>query len=451
MRCSDPCACPCEQQRLDVATNDLSLMVLPVVVKNPVARSIVTSTSSNPTLYPAVHSLESELSENVDIFNAAAWQVWDAPTPEGNGNQSMKPSPAKTPVIRDFHRPVDLSNGARQTGRSNAAILHNPSDISGQVEQKRSLSGSPQPLLTSQEGFVHQFNENPSLEPPISSPNSDTYATVAREPSHPPPPLALDVLYRIDDSTEVIGSAQTKTQTYNNGQSSNKSSSNSPSFFRSGRSYSGASPSTTNTEPVVTTQMATTMSPVSASPMRLFVSGIVEADSSASLKRLFTQFGTVLDAIVMNDAARVTSGYPKRFGFVTMASSRQADAAISRLHGRSRHGQALSVQIAKPHSNSSITSPNNLQKHPVPISKGKENNLGLEAPLKKSTPGLMTQSNELEHVLTEFNHSPNDDNVECAPSQSYGPSDNNGDSSITIVTGKQEVAQIQDDDLISFY
>ena len=443
MRCSDPCACPCEQIRHDVVSEDQSPLVPPVVADNFAAGSIHAS-------YPAVYSLQSELSENVEIYDAAAWQVWDAPTSDGNANRSTKPSPSKTPVIRELHRPVDLSNGFRQIGRSNAAIFHSAPDISGQAEQNRSPGRSPQPVLNSPEGFVNQSNENFSSEPPRSSSNPDKYVTVAQEPLHLSPPLIPDVPYRIDDSTKAIESAQPTSQTYINGEGTKKSSSKSPSVFKSGRSYSGAPPPTSNTEPVASRPMATKTGPVPASQTRLYVSGVVETDSSASLKQLFTQFGTVLDATVMNDTKRVTSGNPKRFGFVTMASPGQADAAIARLHGTRRHGRPLSVQKAKPDPNPSNTGPDNPQKHPIITLKSKENIPGSQAASKKYTPGSNIHPKESDQALMEFSHPPNDVNVERTPRQTSGPSNNNGAGDTPIVTQEQEVTQIQEGDLISF-
>jgi RNA recognition motif-containing protein len=76
---------------------------------------------------------------------------------------------------------------------------------------------------------------------------------------------------------------------------------------------------------------------------RLFVSGISENDTNASLKHIFEAFGAVSDAVVMND----TTGYPKRFGFVTMASTVQADAAIAGLNGARIGSRVLSVEEAK--------------------------------------------------------------------------------------------------------
>lgn len=427
MRCNDPCACPCEQARHGVTTGDLSPLASPTVADNFVA----------PALYPVVHSLQAELSGNAEIFDAAAWQEWDAPKADGNANQPARPPPSKTLVIRDLHRRVDVSNGGRKTERPNAAILHSPPDIAVQEEQKQSPCRSPQPVVNGAEGFVHQPNGNLPPAPPRSSPNLDTYATVARAPNVP---------HRIGESTKVIASAQTN----NNGQSTKKASTKRPSVFKSGHSYSGGPPPPNNTEPVASTQITTTTGPISASSSRLYVSGVAEAESSALLKLLFMQYGTASDVFVKNGAANATSVNPNRFGFVTMGSPAQADIAISKLHGTRRHGQVLSVQIARPYHHSSNASPSNLLEHSVPVSKNKENNPGSEAQVKKYAPALKTQPQELDQVLTEPHHSPDDANVDHTPRQTDGPSDNNEKPAITVVTETQEVVRIQEDDLISF-
>ncbi|KFZ06707.1 hypothetical protein V501_07158 [Pseudogymnoascus sp. VKM F-4519 (FW-2642)] len=424
-RCSDPCACPCEQASHANVTDNRSLPASPAVADDSVA----------PTLYPAVHSLESELAENVEIFDAAAWREWDAPASDVNARQSTRPPPSKKAlVIRDRHRPVDLSNGARQTGRPNAAILHSPPDISVQVEQQRSPRGSPQPPQSSAKGFVHQPNENLSAAPPRSSPNLDTYAAIARAPSVP---------HRTDDSTKVVASAQTN----NNGQGTKKASTKSPLVSKPGRSNSRGPLATNTTKPSASTKMVTTTGPASAAHGKLFVSGVAEAESTASLKGLFMQYGTVLEAAVKNDAAIATATNPNRFGFVTMASSAQADTAISKLHGTRRHGQPLSVQKAWPNPHSSNAGPSNLQEYSTPISKSKENNPGSMAQPKKDA---RTQPEELDQVLTEPHFSSNDTNVEHSPPQTDGPSDNTGGAAITVITEKQEVVETQEDDLISF-
>ncbi|OBT70222.1 hypothetical protein VE03_00209 [Pseudogymnoascus sp. 23342-1-I1] len=439
MRCSDPCACPCEQGGHN---DDSSLPVSHLATGGSITQSTLMASFSNPALYPAVHSLEAELSEN-----QAAWRVWEAPKPTNKGDQSTKPSPRKSPLIRDSHRPVNLSNGARQIGPSNAAIFHKRPYISGQMEQKQSPSGPFQSVPNSPEGFVRQLDDSVFPAPPNSNRNIDRHS---KGPLHLLPPLAIDGPNSIDDSTNVIRSAETNSQTYNDGQATKKSSSRSQLVFKSGRSYSGPPPPTDNIEPVSSPQVATTSEPVSTTPTRLFVSGIVEADSSASLKYLFAQFGTVLDAVAMNDTSRVTSGHPRRFGFVTMASSGHADVAIARLHGTRRNGQTLTIQEAKPDPNSSNCGPNNQQKHSVPASKSKENNPGSGSPLKKNTPELNTQSAEFDQILKKLNLSPNDANVEHALRKNCQPSDNNRDGVITIDAGKQKEIPIQEDDLISF-
>lgn len=199
MRCSDPCACPCGNTRHDNATKDPSLLVLPVTADD----------SSGPTiLYPAVHSLQSELSGNVEIYEP--YLSWGS---NGNEGQSMKQSPSKAFVIQDIHQPVDVSNGARAPGRSIAAALHRTSDISGRKEQKRSPSEAPQRIINTLGGFIHQLHENPPPVPSRPSSIPDTYAAVACEATHLPLVFAPNSQRSIDDSPKAIGSAQTKSQT----------------------------------------------------------------------------------------------------------------------------------------------------------------------------------------------------------------------------------------------
>lgn len=432
MRCNDPCDCPCEQARNGVTTNSLSLLISPAVVNELVT----------PASYPAVHSLQAELSGNAEIFDAAAWREWDAPKADGNANQSARPPPSKTLVIRDLHRRVDVSNGARKTGRPNAAILHSPPNIAIQVKQKQSPCRSHQPVVSGAEGSVHQPNENFPPAPPGSSPNLDTYATVAGAPNVP---------HRTVESTKVIASAQTN----NHGQGIKKASTKRPSVFKSGHSYSGGPPPSNNTEPVASTQITTTTGPVPASTSRLFVSGVAEAESSASLKPLFMKYGTASDAFVKNGPANATSVNPNRFGFVTMAFPVQADIAISKLHGTRRHGQLLSVQRAWPHPHSTNAGPSNPvpsnpEEHAIPIAKSKKNNPGSEAQVKKNAPALKKQPKESDQVLTGPHHSPDDANAEHTPRQSNDPSDSNEEPAITVLTETQEMVPNQDDDLISF-
>lgn len=177
-RCSDPCACLCEQTRHDVVSDD---------VVTPAAAAACDS-PFGPGLHPEVHSLQSELSGNAGVFNVADQQEWEAPSSQGSAPQSMKFSLTKGIMIRDTHRPVALSNGSRKTGRPTATILNSP-----QVQQNWPQSGPLQRKQNTTNFVVNQLVENISPEPQALTLSLDTYAAVARGPWHPPLPPAPDV------------------------------------------------------------------------------------------------------------------------------------------------------------------------------------------------------------------------------------------------------------------
>jgi RNA recognition motif-containing protein len=67
--------------------------------------------------------------------------------------------------------------------------------------------------------------------------------------------------------------------------------------------------------------------------------------SSSDLEQMFSPHGTVESAQVIEDRA---TGRSKGFGFVEMASSAEAQAAMSALDGQERNGRTLKVNEAKP-------------------------------------------------------------------------------------------------------
>ncbi|KFY01793.1 hypothetical protein O988_02518 [Pseudogymnoascus sp. VKM F-3808] len=178
-RCSDPCACLCEQTRHDVVSDD---------VVTPAAAVAAGDSPFGPGLHPEVHSLQSELSGNAEVLNVACRQEWEAPSSQGNAPQSMKFPLSKGTMIRDVHRPVALSNGSRKAGRPTATILHSP-----QVQQSWPQSGPLQQNQHTAQDFVDQLIENISPEPQAFTTSLDTYAAVARGPWHPPLPPAPGV------------------------------------------------------------------------------------------------------------------------------------------------------------------------------------------------------------------------------------------------------------------
>ena len=67
--------------------------------------------------------------------------------------------------------------------------------------------------------------------------------------------------------------------------------------------------------------------------------------SSSDLEQLFSEFGTVQSAQVIEDRA---TGRSKGFGFVEMGSDAEAQAAIAGLNEKEHDGRALTVNEARP-------------------------------------------------------------------------------------------------------
>lgn len=63
------------------------------------------------------------------------------------------------------------------------------------------------------------------------------------------------------------------------------------------------------------------------------------------LTAMFTPFGSVLSAIIINDKY---SGRSKGFGFVEIEDDAAADKAIQELNGSQNGGRALVVSVARP-------------------------------------------------------------------------------------------------------
>lgn len=79
--------------------------------------------------------------------------------------------------------------------------------------------------------------------------------------------------------------------------------------------------------------------------MKLYVGNLAFSMNDAELKEIFLPFGTVTDAfILMDNATRRSRG----FGFVTMGSQAEGEAAIAGLHGQEINGRRLTVTEARP-------------------------------------------------------------------------------------------------------
>ncbi|HWS56708.1 MAG TPA: RNA-binding protein [Pyrinomonadaceae bacterium] len=78
---------------------------------------------------------------------------------------------------------------------------------------------------------------------------------------------------------------------------------------------------------------------------RLYVGNLSFRTTSDELRDLFSQFGEVESASVVEDR---DTGRSRGFGFVEMATSEGAAAAIAECNGKEFNGRALTVNVAKP-------------------------------------------------------------------------------------------------------
>jgi RNA recognition motif-containing protein len=78
---------------------------------------------------------------------------------------------------------------------------------------------------------------------------------------------------------------------------------------------------------------------------KLFVGNLSFNTTSADLETLFAQAGAVVSANVITDKF---TGRSRGFGFVEMANTQEAQAAIERFNGAEVQGRALTVNEAKP-------------------------------------------------------------------------------------------------------
>lgn len=78
---------------------------------------------------------------------------------------------------------------------------------------------------------------------------------------------------------------------------------------------------------------------------KLYVGNLSYSVSSSELEQLFSAFGTVASAQVIQDR---DTGRSKGFGFVEMSNDSEAQAAINGLHDKDSNGRPLTVNEAKP-------------------------------------------------------------------------------------------------------
>jgi RNA recognition motif-containing protein len=79
--------------------------------------------------------------------------------------------------------------------------------------------------------------------------------------------------------------------------------------------------------------------------MKLYCGNLGYNVSSSDLDKLFSEYGTVKSAQVINDR---DTGRSKGFGFVEMQNDNEAIAAANALNGKEHDGRTLTVNEAKP-------------------------------------------------------------------------------------------------------
>ncbi len=78
---------------------------------------------------------------------------------------------------------------------------------------------------------------------------------------------------------------------------------------------------------------------------KLYCGNLGYGVTSSDLEQLFSQFGQVQSAEVINDR---DTGRSKGFGFVEMSTEAEAQAAISGVNGTEHDGRTLTVNEARP-------------------------------------------------------------------------------------------------------
>lgn len=78
---------------------------------------------------------------------------------------------------------------------------------------------------------------------------------------------------------------------------------------------------------------------------KLYVGNLSYTVSNRDLETMFAEHGVVTSASVIMDR---DTGRSKGFGFVEMSSDKEAQSAISALHGKDFDGRSLTVNEARP-------------------------------------------------------------------------------------------------------
>ena len=86
--------------------------------------------------------------------------------------------------------------------------------------------------------------------------------------------------------------------------------------------------------------------PAGADDRKLYVGNLPFSTDEARLSEVFSQAGTVEEAIIIRD--RRNNNRSKGFGFVTMATAEEAQAAITMYNEKDLEGRPLTVNVARP-------------------------------------------------------------------------------------------------------
>ncbi|KAG7446466.1 RNA-binding domain-containing protein [Guyanagaster necrorhizus] len=76
---------------------------------------------------------------------------------------------------------------------------------------------------------------------------------------------------------------------------------------------------------------------------KVYVGNLSWNTTDDSLRQAFSQFGQILDSIVMRDRE---SGRSRGFGFVTYGDAQEAQSAIEGLHEQELDGRRIKVNLA---------------------------------------------------------------------------------------------------------
>lgn len=81
---------------------------------------------------------------------------------------------------------------------------------------------------------------------------------------------------------------------------------------------------------------------------KLYVGNLPWSVTNDSLREMFSQFGEVVDAVIIIDRNSPQEGRSKGFGFVTFATEESAKAAIEQMNEQEIEGRKIIVNVARP-------------------------------------------------------------------------------------------------------